>query len=143
MKTGFTCGTMDLFHAGHVTMLKEARKQCDYLIVGIQFDPSLDRPEKNKPVQSIVERQIQVQACRYVDEIIVYNSEADLEDLLRTLPIDVRVLGSEYEHKEFTGREICEKLGIQLYYNKREHSFSSSDLRSRVYNSEYNKRNNK
>jgi glycerol-3-phosphate cytidylyltransferase len=141
MKIGFTCGTMDLFHAGHVTMLKEARKQCDYLIVGIQFDPSIDRPEKNKPVQSIVERQIQVQSCKYVDEIIVYNSEADLEDLLRTLPINVRILGSEYEHKEFTGRGICEKLGIQLYYNKREHSFSSSDLRSRVYNSEYAKRN--
>lgn len=141
-QVGFTCGSFDLGpHAGHITMLKEARKQCDYLIVGIQFDPSIDRPEKNKPVQSIVERQIQVQACKYVDEIIVYNSEADLEDLLRTLPINVRILGSEYEHKEFTGRDICEKLGIQLYYNKREHSFSSSDLRSRVYNSEYAKRN--
>lgn len=134
---GFTCSTFDLLHAGHVAMLAEAKTQCDYLIVGLQSDPTLDRSTKNKPVQSIVERQMQLRGCRYVDEIWVYNTEKDLEDLLLMLPIDVRILGVEYEGKEFTGREICHKRGIKLYFNGRDHSFSSSNLRKRVYQAEH------
>lgn len=133
---GFTCSTFDLLHAGHVAMLAEAKTQCDYLIVGLQSDPTLDRHTKNKPVQSIVERQMQLRGCRYVDEIWVYNTEKDLEDLLLMLPINVRILGVEYEEKEFTGREICHKRGIELYFNGRDHSFSSSNLRKRVYQAE-------
>lgn len=140
MKVGFTCSTFDLFHAGHVAMLAEARKQCDYLIVGLQNDPTLDRPEKNKPVQSVVERQMQLKGCKYVDEIWVYNTERDLEDLLLMLDIDVRILGVEYENKEFTGREICHKRDIELYFNGRDHSFSSSNLRKRVAEAEGLKR---
>ena len=134
---GFTCSTFDLLHAGHVAMLAEAKTQCDYLIVGLQSDPTLDRATKNKPVQSIVERQMQLRGSRYVDEIWVYNTEKDLEDLLLMLPIDVRILGVEYEGKEFTGREICHKRGIKLYFNGRDHSFSSSNLRKRVYQAEH------
>lgn len=133
---GFTCSTFDLLHAGHVAMLAEAKTQCDYLIVGLQSDPTLDRATKNKPVQSIVERQMQLRGCRYVDEIWVYNTEKDLEDLLLMLPINIRILGVEYEEKEFTGREICHKRGIELYFNGRDHSFSSSNLRKRVYQAE-------
>jgi len=136
MKVGFTCSTFDLLHAGHVAMLQEAKTQCDYLIVGLQNDPTLDRPGKNKPVQSIVERQMQLRGSKYVDEIWIYNTEKDLEDLLLTLPLNVRVLGVEYEGREFTGREICHKRNIDLYFNKRDHSFSSSSLRRRVYEAE-------
>lgn len=136
MKIGFTCSTFDLLHAGHVTMLQEAKTQCDYLIVGLQNDPTLDRPSKNKPVQSVVERQMQLRGSKYVDEIWIYNTEKDLEDLLLTLPLNVRILGVEYEGKEFTGREICHKRNIDLYFNKRDHSFSSSSLRRRVYEAE-------
>lgn len=125
---GFTCSTFDLLHAGHVVMLEEARGNCDYLIVGLQNDPTIDRPEKNKPVQSIVERQLQLGAVRYVDEVIVYNTEADLRDLLLTLPIDVRIIGEEYEDKDFTGKDIP----MHIVYNSRKHSFSSTDLRKRV-----------
>lgn len=136
MKVGFTCSTFDLLHAGHVAMLQEAKTQCDYLIVGLQNDPTLDRPGKNKPVQSVVERQMQLRGSKYVDEIWIYNTEKDLEDLLLTLPLNVRILGVEYEGKEFTGREICHKRNIDLYFNKRDHSFSSSSLRRRVYEAE-------
>lgn len=139
MRVGFSCSTFDMLHAGHVAMLQEAKKQCDYLIVGLQNDPTLDRPNKNKPVQSIVERQMQLKGSRYVDEIWVYNTEQDLEDLLLMLPIDVRILGVEYEDKEFTGREICHRRGIELYFNSRDHSFSSSSLRRRVYEAEAEK----
>jgi len=137
---GFTCSTFDLFHAGHVVMLEEAKRQCDYLIVGIQTDPTLDRNSKNKPVQSIVERQIQVKACKYVDEVIIYSTEKELEDLMKTLPIDVRILGIEYSEKDFTGKEICINRNIKIHYNSRDHSFSSSDLRLRVYEAEKIKR---
>lgn len=130
---GITFSTFDLFHAGHIAMLSEAKNHCDYLIVGLQTDPTIDRPDsKNPPVQSIVERQIQVSACRFVDEIVVYQTEKDLEDILLTLPIDVRILGVEYYDKNFTGREICEHRGIELVFNSRDHSFSSSNLRKRV-----------
>lgn len=127
MKVGFTCSTFDLFHAGHVAMLEEAKKQCDHLIVGIQTDPTIDRPEKNKPIQSLIERQLQVRACKFVDETIVYETEADLIILLQTLPIDVRILGVEYKDKDYTGKGI-----VNAYYNKRSHSFSSSELRQRM-----------
>jgi len=136
MVKGFTCSTFDLLHAGHVAMLQEARTRCDYLIVGLQNDPTLDRQEKNKPVQSIVERQMQLAGSKYVDEIWVYNTEKDLEDLLLMLPIDVRILGVEYEGKEFTGREICHRRNIELFFNGRDHSFSSSSLRRRVAEAE-------
>ncbi len=134
---GITFSTFDLFHAGHIAMLSEAKNHCDYLIVGLQTDPTIDRPEsKNPPVQSIVERQIQVSACRFVDEIVVYQTEKDLEDILLTLPIDVRILGVEYADKDFTGRDICRDRGIGLVFNSRDHSFSSSNLRQRVWEAE-------
>jgi glycerol-3-phosphate cytidylyltransferase len=131
-KIGFTCSTFDLLHAGHITMLEEAKRHCDFLIVGLQNDPTEDRPTKNKPVQSIVERQIQLAAVKYVDEIVIYNTEQDLKDLLLTLPIDVRVLGDEYKNKDFTGKDIAKQRGSKIVYNGRDHSFSSSSLRKRV-----------
>ena len=134
-KIGFTASTFDLLHAGHITMLEEASRQCDFLIVGLQNDPTMDRPDtKNAPIQSLVERQIQLSAVKFVSEIIVYNTEQDLCDLLLTLPIDVRILGTEYEHTEFTGKDICKNRGIECYFNKRDHSFSSTSLRKRVKN---------
>ncbi len=113
-------------------MLRDAKEQCDYLICGLQVDPSIDRPEKNSPVQTVVERFTQLNAVKYVDEIIPYQTEKDLEDILNMLHIDVRILGEEYKNKTFTGRAICAKRGIELFFNKREHRFSSSDLRDRV-----------
>lgn len=135
-RVGFTASTFDLLHAGHVAMLRESKERCEYLICALQNDPTLDRPAKNRPVQSIVERQLQLIGCKYVDEVWVYNTEKDLEDLLLVLPIDVRILGVEYEGKEFTGREICHKRGIELFFNGRDHSFSSSELRQRVAHAE-------
>ena len=132
MKYGITFSTFDLLHAGHVQMLREAQDQCDYLICGLQMDPSLDRAEKNAPVQTVVERYTQLKGLRYVDEIIPYNNEKDVEDILTMYDIDVRVLGEEYRELDFTGKDICKKRGIQLYFNKRDHRFSSSDLRKRV-----------
>jgi glycerol-3-phosphate cytidylyltransferase len=132
MRIGFTCGAFDLLHAGHVLMLIEAREQCDWLIVGLHTDPTIDRPTKNKPIQSVVERQIQLAACRYVDEVVVYQTEQDLVDLLLILPLDVRVLGVEYAEKDFTGRNECKKRNIEIVFNERDHSFSSSSLRKRV-----------
>ncbi len=129
MTKGITFGAFDLFHAGHVMMMREAKTVCDHLIVGLQSDPSIDRPLKNKPVQSIVERHIQVAACRYVDEIIVYSTEAQLLDILEHVDWDVRILGEEYRDREFTGRE--ETLG-RCYFNQRPHAFSSTELRDRV-----------
>lgn len=138
-RIGFTCSTFDLLHAGHITMLEEAKHHCDYLIVGLQNDPTEDRPEKNKPVQTIVERQIQLAAVKYVDEIVIYNTEQDLVDLLLTLPIDVRVLGDEYKNKDFTGKDIAKQRGSKIVYNGRDHSFSSTSLRKRVHSAEDNK----
>ena len=139
LRIGFTASQFDMLHAGHIAMLSEARNHCDYLIAGLQNNASWDRPEKNAPIQSIVERQIQLAATRYVDEIVVYNTENDLEDILLTLPIDVRILGVEYRDKEFTGKDICTTRGIELIYNKRDHSFSSSSLRKRVVEAESKK----
>jgi glycerol-3-phosphate cytidylyltransferase len=137
LKIGITFSTFDLFHAGHVAMLAEAKNHCDYLIVGLQTDPTIDRPDtKNHPIQSIVERQIQLSGSRWVDEIVVYQTEKDLCDILLTLPIDVRILGVEYAEKDFTGRDICYARDIELVFNSRDHSFSSSSLRKRVSEAE-------
>lgn len=131
-KIGFTCSTFDLLHAGHIAMLRESREQCDYLICGIQTDPTIDRPEKNKPVQTLVERWTQLQGVKYVDEIIPYQTEQDLEDILKLFRIDVRIIGEEYKDGKFTGRATCAARGIEIYFNKRDHRFSSTDLRKRV-----------
>lgn len=137
---GFTCSAFDLLHAGHILMLAEAKTVCDYLIVGLQNDPTLDRPGvKNKPVQSIVERYVQLSAVKYVDEIIVYNTEKDLEDLLQFLPISVRIMGEEYKNKDYTGKKICEERNINVYYNTRKHTFSTTELRKRIFQEENNK----
>jgi len=132
MRVGFTASAFDLLHAGHVQMLREAKEQCDYLICGLQLDPSLDRNNKNMPVQSIVERYTQLIAVKYVDEIIPYVTEKDLEDILQMYHIDVRILGEEYKNQDFTGRDICKQRGIELYFNRRDHRFSTSDLRKRM-----------
>ncbi|MDR7210680.1 adenylyltransferase/cytidyltransferase family protein [Flavobacterium piscis] len=132
MKIGITFSAFDLLHAGHITMLEEAKRQCDYLICALQTDPTLDRPEKNRPTQTVVERYIQLKGCKFVDEIIPYATEQDLEDILRSLKIDVRIIGDEYREKNFTGREYCELKGIELYFNTRDHRFSSSGLRKVV-----------
>jgi glycerol-3-phosphate cytidylyltransferase len=140
MKIGFTCSTFDLFHAGHLLMLEEAKKQCDYLIVGLQTDPTIDRPkEKNKPVQSVFERFVQLKSCKYIDEVIPYGTEKELVDILLSYPINVRILGDEYEEKEFTGKYECIAKGIEFYFNRREHSFSTTELRGRVVAAEVEK----
>jgi len=132
MKTGIVTSTFDLLHAGHIMMIREAKEQCNYLIAALQVDPSIDRPEKNKPVQTLVERHVQLSAVKYIDEIVCYQTEKDLEDILEMFQLDVRILGDEYKNKDFTGREICKRRDIELYFNKRDHRFSSSDLRKRV-----------
>jgi glycerol-3-phosphate cytidylyltransferase len=132
MKIGITFSAFDLLHAGHIKMLEEAKRQCDYLIVALQTDPTLDRPDKNSPIQSVVERYIQLKGCSHVDEIVPYATEQDLEDILRSFKLDVRIIGDEYKEKNFTGRSYCEEKGIQLYFNGRDHRFSSSSLRKGV-----------
>jgi glycerol-3-phosphate cytidylyltransferase len=129
---GIVASTFDLLHAGHIMMLREAKQKCDHLICALQVDPTVDRKEKNAPIQSLVERYVQLSAVRYVDEIVVYQTEKDLEDILELYPLDVRILGEEYRDKDFTGREICKRRGIHIHFNKRSHRFSSSDLRKRV-----------
>ncbi|RKS99973.1 adenylyltransferase/cytidyltransferase family protein [Flavobacterium sp. 123] len=141
MKIGITFSAFDLLHAGHITMLEEAKRQCDYLIAALQTDPTIDRPEKNRPTQSVVERYIQLKGCKFVDEIIPYATEQDLEDILRSFKIDVRIIGDEYKDKNFTGRTYCEDKGIQLYFNVRDHRFSSSSLRKEVTEKELLKEN--
>lgn len=137
---GITCSTFDLLHAGHIIMLEECKKYCDYLICALQVDPSIDRPEKNKPVQSLVERYIQLDAVTHVDKIIPYTNEEELNTIFASLDLDVRILGEEYKDKKFTAKDICQKRGIRLVYNKRDHDFSTSSLRERIYNQESNKR---
>lgn len=134
MKIGFTCSCFDLFHAGHIMMLKECRDHCDYLIVGLQTDPTIDRPEKNKPVQSVFERFVQLQACKYVDEIVVYATEKDLIDVLLSYNINIRFVGEEYRDKNFTGKDL-----VNVFYNSRKHSFSTTELRKRVIDANKNK----
>lgn len=137
---GITCSTFDLLHAGHIIMLEECKKYCDYLICALQVDPSLDRPEKNKPIQSLVERYIQLDAVSHVDKIIPYTNEEELNTIFASLDLDVRIIGEEYKDKKFTGKDICQKRGIKLVYNKRDHDFSTSNLRERIYIQESNKR---
>ena len=129
---GFTASSFDLFHSGHVAMLKEARANCDFMIVGLQTDPTIDRPEKNQPIQSVFERYVQLEGCKYIDEIIPYATEQDLVDILLTYNINVRFIGEEYKTKEFTGKQICVDKGIKIHYNSRQHSFSTSGLRKRI-----------
>lgn len=136
MKIGITFSAFDLLHAGHVKMLEEAKQNCDYLIVGLQTDPTLDRPTKNKPTQTVVERYIQLKACKFVDEIVPYATEQDLEDILKSFTIDVRIVGDEYKDRDFTGRTYCEEKGIRLHFNTRDHRFSSTNLRHEVYQRE-------
>lgn len=136
MTRGFTASSFDLFHSGHVAMLKEARANCDYMIVGLQTDPTLDRPEKNKPIQSVFERYVQLEGCKYIDEIIPYESEKDLTDIFLTYGIDVRFIGEEYKDKDFTAKQICVDKNIKIHYNKRQHSFSTTNLRKRIKESE-------
>ena len=133
-KKGFTCSSFDLLHAGHILMLKDAKEQCDYLIVGLQTDPTIDRPEKNKPIQSYEERYIQLQAVKYIDEIFVYETEEDLYKKLLYFNSDVRILGSDYDipGKRFTGDD----LNIPIYFHKRNHNYSSSLLRYKILEAE-------
>ncbi len=136
IKVGITFSAFDLLHAGHIKMLEEAKRHCNYLIIGFQTDPTLDRPEKNRPTQTVVERYVQLKACVYVDEIVPYATEQDLEDILHSFKIDVRIIGDEYREKDFTGRTYCVEKGIELYFNRRDHRFSSSALREVVANKE-------
>ena len=144
MKVGFNCSSFDLFHAGHVTMLKMEKNLCDYLIVALQVDPTVDRPGiKNKPVQSVYERYVQLQGCKYVDEILVYETEEDLLNLIQTQKIDIRFLSEEYKDKDFTGNQYCIDTGIELHFHLRKHKYSSTEIRNRVYNLEKKKRDEK
>jgi glycerol-3-phosphate cytidylyltransferase len=141
MKVGITFSAFDLLHAGHIKMLEEAKSNCDYLIVGLQTDPTLDRPEKNKPTQTVVERYIQLKGCKFIDEIVPYATEQDLQDIMRSFHIDVRFVGDEYKDRDFTGRTYCEEKEIALYFNSRDHRFSSSGLRREIYQIELLKEN--
>lgn len=134
-KIGFTCGAFDLLHAGHILMLTEAKSKCDYLIVGLQTNPHLDRPEKRKPIQSLFERKVQLKGCRYVDKIIVYETEQDLMDILNTLDFHIRIVGEDHKKSTLSpGGEICKRRGIETYYNKRNHRFSTTELIERIKN---------
>jgi glycerol-3-phosphate cytidylyltransferase len=141
MKIGFNCSSFDLFHAGHVTMLKMEKEMCDYLKVALQVDPTIDRPGvKNKPVQSVYERHVQLQACKYVDEILVYETEEDLLNLIQTQTIHIRFLSEEYVDRDFTGKQYCIDHDIELFYHLRKHKYSSTEIRNRVYDLEKKKR---
>lgn len=134
MKVGITCSCFDLFHAGHIKMLEEAKTKCDYLIVALQTDPTIDRPSKNKPIQSLVERYIQVSSCKFVDEIVPYSTEKELEEIFMSFKLDIRIIGNDYVGKDFTAKDICQSRGIEIFYNSRDHHFSSTELKSRVKN---------
>jgi glycerol-3-phosphate cytidylyltransferase len=136
---GITCSCFDLLHAGHIKMLEDAKAQCNYLIAALQTDPTIDRPEKNKPIQTVVERYIQLKGCKYVDEIVPYQTEKDLEDIFLSFDLDVRIIGEEYRNKEFTAKHICIQRGIKIYYNLRQHKFSSTELRERLHTYSKNK----
>ena len=133
MKIGITCSTFDLLHTGHILMLKEAKQHCNFLICALQVDPTIDRPTKNKPTQSVVERYTQLKAVKYVDEIIPYVTELELEEIFLSYQIDVRIIGSDYMGKNFTAKEICRERGIDIIFNKRDHDFSSTELRKRIW----------
>lgn len=137
---GITCSTFDLLHTGHIIMLEECKKYCDFLICALQVDPTIDRPEKNKPIQSLIERYVQLDAVKYVDKIIPYSTEEELETLFSALDLDVRVIGEDYKNKDFTAKDICQKRGIKVIYNRRDHNFSTSSLRQEIYKQESKKR---
>jgi len=132
MKVGITFSAFDLLHAGHIKMLEECKGNCDYLIVGLQTDPTIDRPEKNKPVQSIVERYIQLKACVHVDEIVPYTTELELIEILQSFKLSIRFIGEDYLNKDFTGKQFCIDNNIELFFNSRKHKFSSSSLRLKL-----------
>jgi glycerol-3-phosphate cytidylyltransferase len=136
---GITCSAFDLLHAGHIIMLEECKKYCDYLICALQVDPTIDRPKKNKPIQSIVERYIQLDAVSHVDKIIPYVTERDLEEIFESLDLDVRIIGEDYRISNFTAKEICNKRNIKIIYNKRDHKFSTTELRNKIYKEEKSK----
>jgi len=136
---GITCSTFDLLHSGHILMLEECKNYCNYLICAIQVDPSIDRPKKNKPIQSIFERFIQLDAVKYVDKIIPYVTESELETIFESLKLDVRIIGEDYINKDFTAKNICKNRNIKIIYNKRDHKFSSTNLRNKIYLEEKNK----
>ena len=131
-KIGITCSSFDLLHAGHIKMLEEAKQHCDFLICALQTDPTIDRPEKNLPIQSIIERWVQLDACKHVDQIVPYATEKDLEDIFLSFDLDVRIIGEEYREKYFTAKDICETKGIEIIYNSRLHGWSSTNLRKRL-----------
>lgn len=137
---GITCSTFDLLHTGHIIMLEECKKYCDYLICALQNDPTLDRPEKNKPIQSIVERYLQLDAVKYVDKIIPYNTELELIEIFKSLDLDIRIIGEDYKNEDFTAKDICQERNIKIVYNRRDHDHSTSNLRNKIYNLEYKKR---
>lgn len=139
MTVGITFSAFDLFHTGHIKMLEEAKSKCDYLIVGLQVDPSIDRPSKHKPTQTIVERYVQVRSCKYIDEVVPYITEQDLIDVLKSFKIDLRIIGEEYKNKAFTGKDYCKEKGIKIFYNKRDHRFSSTALRKHIAKNENSK----
>jgi glycerol-3-phosphate cytidylyltransferase len=139
MTVGITFSAFDLFHTGHIKMLEEAKSKCDYLIVGLQVDPSIDRPSKQKPTQTIVERYVQVRSCKYIDEVVPYITEQDLIDVLSSFKIDLRIIGEEYKNKAFTGKDYCKEKGIEIFYNKRDHRFSSTALRKHIAKNENSK----
>tara|TARA_R110000737_G_scaffold328930_1_gene343787 strand:- start:307 stop:717 length:411 start_codon:yes stop_codon:yes gene_type:complete len=132
LKIGFTASCFDLLHAGHCLMLKDAREQCDWLVVALQSDPSIDRPEKNQPIQSLDERKIQLESLKYVDQIELYETEEDLVFLLNKIKPDVRILGTDYKNKDFTGQE----LNIEIFFHERNHPWSTSELRRRIKKNE-------
>lgn len=137
---GITCSTFDLLHAGHIIMLEECKKYCDYLICALQVDPTIDRPTKNKPIQSIVEGYLQLDAVQHVDKIIPYSTEEELITIFSSLDLDIRIIGEEYKDTDFTGKDVCIKRGIKIVYNKRDHDFSTTSLRQRIYEQESTKR---
>lgn len=132
MKIGITCSSFDLLHAGHIKMLEQAKSHCDYLICALQTDPTIDRPEKNKPVQSMIERYIQLDAVKYVDQIVPYATENDLKNIFSSFKLDCRIIGEEYKNQDFTGKSECLQRGVEIIYNTREYSWSSSELRQRI-----------
>lgn len=134
LKVGIVASAFDLLHAGHLLMLKEAKSVCDYLIVCLHLNPSIERKEKNPPIQDIVERQIQLKATKYVDEIIVYETEEQLLEIIKSFSPDIRILGEDYIGKDFTGKQFCLDSDIEIYYAKRQHSYSSSSLRNKIKN---------
>ena len=132
MKIGITFSCFDLLHAGHIKMLEEAKSYCDYLIVGLQLDPTIDRPNKKKPAQSVVERYIQLKACIFVDEIIPYSTESELMEILQSFKIDLRIIGEDYLNSDFTGKEFCISNNIEIVYNSRKHGYSSTALKNKI-----------